>query len=51
MEESKFTPYWRVIKSDGSLNEKLLGGLAAHAARLREEGHNIELPKGKNHLK
>jgi hypothetical protein len=41
------TPYWRVIKTDGSLNEKLPGGVEAQAARLREEGHSIEPGKGK----
>lgn len=41
------TPYWRVIKPDGSLNEKLPGGAEAQAARLREEGHIIEPGKGK----
>ena len=41
------TPYWRVVKSDGSLNEKLPGGIAAQAARLREEGHIIDPGKGK----
>ena len=45
--EKKITPYWRVIKADGSLNEKLPGGTEAQAARLREEGHSIEPGKGK----
>jgi hypothetical protein len=36
------TPYWRVIKSDGSLNEKFPGGVEGQAARLKEEGHIIE---------
>jgi len=40
--ESEITPYWRVIKGDGSLNEKLPGGVDAQAARLGEEGHRIE---------
>lgn len=35
------TPYWRVIKTDGKLNEKLPGGLTAHAARLTAEGHRL----------
>jgi len=41
------TPYWRVIKADGSLNEKLPGGVEAQAARLKEEGHLIEPNKGR----
>jgi len=40
--QSEISPYWRVIRSDGSLNEKLPGGVEAQAARLREEGHRIE---------
>jgi len=41
------TPYWRTLKTDGSLNEKYPGGIDAQAAHLREEGHTIELGKGK----
>ena len=41
------TPYWRVVKPDGSLNEKFPGGVEAQAAHLREEGHTIEPGKGK----
>ena len=41
------TPYWRVVKADGSLNEKLPGGAEAQAARLLKEGHGIEPGKGK----
>jgi hypothetical protein len=41
------TPYWRVIKADGSLNEKFPGGAQAQAARLKEEGHIIEPNRGK----
>jgi len=43
----EITPYWRVIKPDGSLNERFPGGVEAQAARLREEEHIIELGKGK----
>ncbi len=39
------TPYWRTLKSKGELNEKYPGGVEAQAARLREEGHAIELDK------
>jgi hypothetical protein len=41
------TPYWRVIKDDGSLNPKLPGGVAAQAAHLTREGHTILPPVGK----
>jgi hypothetical protein len=44
----QITPYWRVIKADGSLNEKFPGGTNAQAAHLRKEGHNIQQGKGKN---
>lgn len=43
--ESAITPYWRTLKVGGALNEKYPGGVAAQAARLREEGHTIELGK------
>ena len=43
----QITPYWRVVKADGGLNEKLPGGVEAQAARLTEEGHSIEPGKGK----
>ncbi|MCJ7424061.1 MGMT family protein [Candidatus Bathyarchaeota archaeon] len=35
------TPYWRIIRNDGSLNEKFPGGAEAQAARLKKEGHAI----------
>ncbi|MEK9149509.1 MAG: MGMT family protein [Candidatus Desantisbacteria bacterium] len=41
------TPYWRVIKPDGSLNEKFPGGIERQASRLREEGHTVIPGKGK----
>lgn len=39
--KERITPYWRVIKEDGSLNGKLPGGGEAQAARLKDEGHRI----------
>jgi hypothetical protein len=45
--KGEVTPYWRVIKADGSLNEKFPGGTQAQAARLKEEGHSIEPGKGR----
>ena len=47
MGRKDITPYWRVIKSDGSLNEKFPGGVEAQARRLKEEGHTIEPGTGK----
>ena len=38
-------PYWRVTKSDGSLNPKFPGGVEAQARRLEAEGHKIELSR------
>ena len=46
-EKGNITPYWRVVKADGSLNEKFPGGAEAQAARLREEGHSIQPGAGK----
>jgi len=43
----EITPYWRVIKPDGSLNEKFPGGVEVQAAHLREEGHMVELGKSR----
>jgi hypothetical protein len=41
------TPYWRVIRDDGSLNEKFPGGVKVQSRRLREEGHSIATGVGK----
>jgi len=43
----RITPYWRVVKDDGALNPKFPGGTEAHAQKLKEEGHEIEVGKGK----
>ena len=43
----RITPYWRVIKADGSLNPKFPGGVKAQAALLKQEGHKIIAGKGK----
>jgi alkylated DNA nucleotide flippase Atl1 len=39
------TPYWRTLKVGGTLNPKYPGGVEAQAAKLRAEGHNIELDR------
>ena len=41
------TPYWRVVKADGSLNDKFPGGSKEQSRRLKEEGHSIIPGKGK----
>jgi alkylated DNA nucleotide flippase Atl1 len=43
-------PWWRVVKTDGSLNEKFPGGIEAQAQRLRAEGISV-VAKGKKGLK
>jgi len=48
----QITPYWRVVKDDGSLNPKFPGGVKGQAARLRQEGHKVaskgKIPKVEN---
>ncbi len=41
----QITPYWRVVKDDGSLNEKFPGGVEAQTKQLIDEGHTIEQGK------
>jgi alkylated DNA nucleotide flippase Atl1 len=41
MGAKRVTPWWRVIRSDGSLNEKFPGGVAEHHMRLVAEGHTV----------
>ncbi len=45
--KKRITPYWRIIKDDGGLNEKFPGGTRAQAAHLREEGLSIQAARGK----
>jgi len=45
--KKRITPYWRVVKDDGSLNPKFPGVVKAQAARLKAEGHRIVAGKGK----
>ncbi len=40
-------PWWRVVSPKGQLNEKLPGGVAEHARRLCEEGHEVLPGRGK----
>jgi alkylated DNA nucleotide flippase Atl1 len=46
MGAKRVTPWWRVLKSDGALNEKMPGGLAEHKKRLTAEGFKV-IAKGK----
>ena len=39
------TPFWRTLKSDGSLNDKYPGGIKKQQQLLEREGHVI-IPKG-----
>jgi hypothetical protein len=43
----RITPYWRVLKGDGSLNPKFPGGVDRQAQKLRAEGHRILPGAGK----
>ena len=43
----RITPYWRVVKDDGSLNPKFPGGVVRQAERLRGEGLRVVQGKGK----
>jgi len=45
--KKRITPYWRVIRDDGSLNEKFPGGVKAQSRRLKEEGHSIATGTGR----
>jgi len=45
--KSRITPYWRVIRDDGSLNDKFPGGAELQAAYLKQEGHRLKHEKGR----
>ena len=45
--KKRITPYWRVVKGDGSLNPKYPSGAESHAKLLKEKGHKITPGKGK----
>ncbi len=47
VKKDKVTPYWRVLKPDGSINIKFPGGAEKQIALLESEGHSIVLDKGK----
>jgi alkylated DNA nucleotide flippase Atl1 len=39
--KKRVTPYWRVLKTDGSLNDKYPGGVNRQAGLLKSEGHKV----------
>jgi len=43
--KKRIAPYWRVVREDGSLNEKYPGGTAGQARKLRAEGFAIAAGK------
>jgi len=45
--KSEITPYWRVIKDDGSLNPKFPRGIEWLVEMLKSEGHQIVYGRGK----
>lgn len=45
--KKEITPYWRVLRPDGSLNEKFPGGVKTQAKYLKKEKFKIEPGKGK----
>ena len=47
VKKGQVTPYWRVLKPDGTINIKFPGGAKQQIALLESEGHSIEQGKGK----
>jgi len=47
--EKDITPYWRVLKTGGVINEKYPGGVEAQKKLLEKEGHRI-VQKGKKYV-
>ena len=47
--EDEGIPYWRTLKSDGSLNEKYPGGIDQQKFYLEAEGHKV-IKKGKKYI-
>ncbi len=44
--KKRITPYWRVVRDDGGLNDKFPGGVRKQAKRLRAEGLSIRPARG-----
>ena len=47
--KKNITPWWRTLKSDGTLNEKYPGGLKNQKKLLEKEGHKV-IQKGKKYI-
>lgn len=47
----RITPYWRVVKDDGSFNPKLPGGVARQTRTLRAEGFGVSISAKNPRLK
>jgi hypothetical protein len=47
--EKSITPYWRVLKTGGVINEKYPGGVEAQKKLLQKEGHKV-VQKGKKYV-
>jgi hypothetical protein len=47
--EKNITPYWRVLKTGGVINEKYPGGVDAQKKLLEKEGHKV-VQKGKRYV-
>ncbi|MFZ0966544.1 MAG: MGMT family protein [Candidatus Bathyarchaeia archaeon] len=47
--EKDITPYWRVLKTGGVINEKYPGGVDAQKKLLEKEGHKV-VQKGKKYV-
>jgi len=43
------TPYWRILKADGVINEKYPGGVEAQKKLLEKEGHKV-IQQGKKYV-
>jgi alkylated DNA nucleotide flippase Atl1 len=46
MGAKRTAPWWRVLRSDGTLNERFPGGVIGHGSRLEQDGYDI-VPKGR----
>ncbi len=49
MGKKEITPWWRTLKSDGTLNEKYPGGIENQKKLLEKEGHKV-IKKGKKYI-
>ena len=47
--KSSITPYWRTLKTGGTINPKYPGGVEAQKKLLEKEGHKV-VQKGKRHI-